>query len=121
MNPVWAHLPVIVNERRQKPSKRRDKVGLEDYLAGAVPAAGREYGVRLLRCEEAGGDADWTAETLRSGLEAAAAEHGRKLGQAQEPVRVAVSGRTIGLPLFESVELLGRERTLAASTPQRRS
>ncbi len=58
-------------------------------------------------------DADWTAETLRSGLEAAAAEHGLKLGKAQEPVRVAVSGRTIGLPLFESVELLGRERTVA--------
>jgi glutamyl-tRNA synthetase len=46
-------------------------------------------------------------------LEVAATEHGLKLGKAQEPVRVAVSGRTIGLPLFESVELLGRERTLA--------
>ena len=27
-------------------------------------------------------------------------------------VRVAVTGRTIGPPLFESIELLGRERTL---------
>ena len=57
--------------------------------------------------------ADWTAEALRSGLEAAAAEHGLRLGKAQAPVRVAVTGRTVGLPLFESVELLGRERTLA--------
>ena len=32
---------------------------------------------------------------------------------AQAPVRVAVTGRAIGLPLFESVEVLGRERTLA--------
>ena len=38
--PVWAHLPVIVNERRQKLSKRRDKVGLEDFLAdGYLPGA----------------------------------------------------------------------------------
>jgi len=38
--PVWAHLPVIVNERRQKLSKRRDKVALEDYLAdGYLPDA----------------------------------------------------------------------------------
>src|SRR5580658_5437244 len=38
--PVWAHLPVIVNERRQKLSKRRDQVALEDYLAeGYLPAA----------------------------------------------------------------------------------
>ncbi|MGW4410466.1 hypothetical protein ACWEJ6_40960 [Nonomuraea sp. NPDC004702] len=26
---------------------------------------------------------------------------------------VAVTGRTVGLPLFESLELLGRDRTLA--------
>ena len=38
--PVWAHLPVIVNERRQKLSKRRDKVALEDYLHdGYLPRA----------------------------------------------------------------------------------
>ena len=35
-----------------------------------------------------------------------------KLGKAQAPVRVAVTGRRIGLPLFESLEVLGRERTL---------
>jgi glutamyl-tRNA synthetase len=29
--PVWAHVPVLVNERRQKLSKRRDKVALESY------------------------------------------------------------------------------------------
>src|SRR2546430_15562285 len=27
--PIWAHVPVIVNEKRQKLSKRRDKVALE--------------------------------------------------------------------------------------------
>ena len=29
--PVWAHLPMIVNEQRKKLSKRRDKVALESY------------------------------------------------------------------------------------------
>jgi glutamyl-tRNA synthetase len=28
-------------------------------------------------------------------------------------VRVAVSGRTVSPPLYESIEILGRERTLA--------
>jgi len=238
--PVWAHLPVIVNEARQKLSKRRDKVALEDYLAeGYLPGAlvnylmllgwgprdgaeirpyaelealfrledvskapaffdvkklaafNGEY-IRALRVDEFAGacqrwleapyapwapgqfdasvfravaglaqtrltvlseitsyvdwlflehppvdeaswaramkpgavgilasvrrnwaGADWDAEALRGGLEAAAAEHGLRLGKAQAPVRVAVTGRTVGLPLFESVELLGRERTLA--------
>ncbi len=39
--------------------------------------------------------------------------HGLKLGKAQAPVRVAVTGRTVGLPLFESLEILGKEKTLA--------
>ena len=38
---------------------------------------------------------------------------GLKPRQAFGPVRVAVSGRTVSPPLYESMELLGRERTLA--------
>ncbi|MEU9795313.1 glutamate--tRNA ligase [Streptomyces sparsogenes] len=58
-------------------------------------------------------EADWDAETLKAAVLAAGEEHGLKLGKAQAPVRVAVTGRTVGLPLFESLEVLGRERTLA--------
>ncbi|MFI6820666.1 glutamate--tRNA ligase [Micromonospora sp. NPDC050187] len=54
----------------------------------------------------------WDAETLKSTLEAVGAERGLKLGKTQAPVRVAVTGRSVGLPLFESMEVLGRERTL---------
>jgi glutamyl-tRNA synthetase len=31
--PVWAHVPVLVNDQRKKLSKRRDKVALEQYRA----------------------------------------------------------------------------------------
>ncbi|WP_079127541.1 glutamate--tRNA ligase [Streptomyces sp. TP-A0874] len=59
-------------------------------------------------------EADWSsAEALKEAVLAAGEEHGLKLGKAQAPVRVAVTGRTVGLPLFESLEVLGRERTLA--------
>ncbi|WP_236256557.1 glutamate--tRNA ligase [Streptomyces hygroscopicus] len=238
--PVWAHLPVIVNEKRQKLSKRRDKVALEDYLAeGYLPEAMTNYLMllgwgpgedreirpyeeleRLFRVEDVGtspaffdvkklsafngeyirglaseafvaacapwlkapyapwaegaydqavfeavaplaqtrlsvlseitkyvdflfldepvddeaswnkamkpGAAEllrdaraelaataWEAESLKAALEAVATRHGLKLGKAQAPVRVAVMGRTVGLPLFESLEVLGRERVLA--------
>ncbi|MCZ7416321.1 MULTISPECIES: glutamate--tRNA ligase [unclassified Streptomyces] len=57
--------------------------------------------------------ADWNAEALKAAVLSAGEEHGLKLGKAQAPVRVAVTGRTVGLPLFESLEVLGRERTLA--------
>src|SRR5438132_1206588 len=42
--PVWAHVPIVVNEKRQKLSKRRDKVALEAYRdEGYLPAAMRNY------------------------------------------------------------------------------
>ncbi|WP_328347820.1 glutamate--tRNA ligase [Streptomyces violaceus] len=238
--PVWAHLPVIVNEKRQKLSKRRDKVALEDYLAeGYLPAAMTNYLMLLgwgpgddvelrpyeeleqrFRAEDVNtspaffdikkltafngeyiralsaekfveacepwlrapyanwapedfdqaawlaiaphaqtrlavlsditanvdflflkepvedeaswtkamkGDpvallttaranletADWTSpDSLKAAVLAAGEEHGLKLGKAQAPVRVAVTGRTVGLPLFESLEVLGKDRTL---------
>lgn len=57
--------------------------------------------------------AGWDAGSLKTALEQAGAARGLKLSKAQAPVRVAVTGRTVGLPLFESLEVLGRERTLA--------
>ncbi|MFJ4630412.1 glutamate--tRNA ligase [Streptomyces sp. NPDC088847] len=58
--------------------------------------------------------ADWnSAESLKEAVLAAGEAHGLKLGKAQAPLRVAVTGRTIGLPLFESLEILGKEKTLA--------
>jgi glutamyl-tRNA synthetase len=56
---------------------------------------------------------DWQAEALKAAVLAAGEAHGLRLGRAQAPVRVAVTGRTVGLPLFESLEVLGRDRTLA--------
>jgi glutamyl-tRNA synthetase len=239
--PTWAHLPVIVNEKRQKLSKRRDKVALEDYLAdGILPEAmvnylmllgwapgdneeilpfetlverfdiadvnsssaffdikkltafNGEY-IRALPLEEFKAavdpwlhaphapwtpeqfDADafaavaelvqtriatlaeitnnvdflfldepvedeqswskamkepaaalladartalaalepWEAEPLKEAVAAVGERHGLKLGKAQAPVRVAVTGRTVGLPLFESLQVLGRDKALA--------
>ncbi|GGO56844.1 MULTISPECIES: glutamate--tRNA ligase [Streptomyces] len=58
--------------------------------------------------------ADWSsAESLKEAVLAAGEAHGLKLGKAQAPVRVAVTGRTVGLPLFESLEILGKDVTLA--------
>lgn len=59
-------------------------------------------------------DCDWNAPALREALVGAGAATGiTNLSKAQAPVRLAVTGRTVGPPLFESLELLGRDRTLA--------
>ena len=50
---------------------------------------------------------------IEEALKAALVEGlGLKPRQAFGPVRVAISGRTVSPPLYESMELLGRERSL---------
>jgi len=51
-------------------------------------------------------------DPLDQALRAAAGELGVKAGQMFQPVRVAVCGRKNAPPLFETLEVLGRETTL---------
>ena len=55
---------------------------------------------------------EWTADHIKVAVESVGERHGIKLGKLQAPLRVAVTGRTVGPPLFEPIELLGREETL---------
>ena len=61
---------------------------------------------------EAFNTCEWTTAAINAAFEAVAERHGLKLGKAQAPVRVAVTGRMVGPPLFESLEVLGREETI---------
>jgi glutamyl-tRNA synthetase len=227
--PVFAHLPLLVNEKRQKLSKRRDKVALEQYrdegylpdamvnylallgwspgddreiltrdqliaefrldavksspaffdekklssvnseyiralpeqefvdtaqawlaerwspIAGLVQERARtladvyamaaflylpeppldtaawEKGVRqqpafealLAGALDAYAECGWDAATLKDATAAVGEKAGvPQLGKAQNPIRLAVTGRSVGPPLFESLVALGRERTL---------
>ena len=53
----------------------------------------------------------WDKDSLHEVTLAIAEAVGRKLGKAQAPIRVAVMGRTRGLPLFDSLAVLGRSET----------
>jgi glutamyl-tRNA synthetase len=56
---------------------------------------------------------DWTTEAIEQALRASLVQGlGIKAKNAFGPVRVAISGRRISPPLFESMELLGRESSL---------
>jgi glutamyl-tRNA synthetase len=55
---------------------------------------------------------DWAADAIKEVTVAVGEAAGRKLAKAQAPVRVAVTGRTVGPPLFESLEVLGRDEVL---------
>ena len=52
----------------------------------------------------------WEADELRTASPRSSADGlGLKLKKAQNPIRVAVTGKSVGPPLFQSLELLGRE------------
>jgi glutamyl-tRNA synthetase len=56
----------------------------------------------------------WSAAEIEGALKSSLVDElGLKPRKAFAPVRVAVSGRTVSPPLYESMELLGRERSLA--------
>jgi glutamyl-tRNA synthetase len=52
-------------------------------------------------------------DPLDQALRAAAQELGLKAGQMFQPIRVAVCGRKNAPPLFETLQVLGRDTTLA--------
>jgi len=55
---------------------------------------------------------EWNAESLKVAVEAVGTKHEVKLGKLQGPLRIAITGRSVGPPLFEPIELLGREESL---------
>jgi glutamyl-tRNA synthetase len=64
----------------------------------------RDFGDAISSCE-------WNHHALKNVLESWTESRGLKLGKTQAPIRVAITGRTVGPPLFESIEILGRDES----------
>jgi glutamyl-tRNA synthetase len=67
----------------------------------------------LTRAREVLPQTEFKHDPLDQALRAAAAEMGLKAGQMFQPIRVAVCGRKNAPPLFETLEVLGKDTTLA--------
>ena len=55
---------------------------------------------------------EWTVESIREALEELAEERGLSKTKAFQPIRAAVTFSNVSPPLFESLALLGKERSL---------
>ena len=88
----------------------RDPADVEKVL----DAAGLEVVQASYDALSALSESDWTTAAIEEALRAKLVEElGLKPRNAFGPVRVAVTGRRISPPLFESLELLGRDISLA--------
>ena len=56
---------------------------------------------------------NWSAETTEAAVRAFAEANGMKLGQAAQPLRAALTGRSTSPGLFDVMAVLGREECLA--------
>ncbi|MGH3275605.1 MAG: glutamate--tRNA ligase [Streptosporangiaceae bacterium] len=93
-----------------------------DFAFLAEPAVDEKSWAKAMRQPQAGelleavqlayDSAPWQADELRARLTEIGQQRGMSLSKAQAPVRVAVMGRTVGLPLFESLQVLGRDQAL---------
>ncbi|TDR94063.1 glutamate--tRNA ligase [Enterovirga rhinocerotis] len=80
-------------------------------------ARARLGAVRALLAETA----EWNAAALEAAIRAHAERTGLKLGQIAQPLRAAVTGRGTSPGLFEVMEILGRETSLARIDAQART
>lgn len=98
--PEWVDF-LFVDEPAIDEASWKKALKLGDAVAGILDGAMAAYAA-----------APWRAEDLLDLTRELAEGLALKLGRAQAPIRVAVMGRDVGPPLFESMQVLGRERVL---------
>jgi glutamyl-tRNA synthetase len=89
---------------------------LDDKGEALIRKMGPAFAANLLRAAEALEtlrNGAWTADQLLACLKRVAEEGGMKLGDAMQPIRVALTGSTVSEPVNELLEVVGPERSLA--------
>ena len=115
---IFRVMAPLVQER----VKRLDEVpGMVDFLFLEEPVIDEQAWGKAMKSPaadvldgviEAYATCAWDAESLKAAAEAVGERHGLKPSKAQAPVRVAITGRSVGPPLYDSIVLLGRSSTL---------
>jgi len=86
-------------------------LALDDKAAKALDAgAGALLGKLLPQLETA---PDWRTATLEGLVRAFSEAQGAKLGNVAQPLRAALTGKTVSPPVFDVMAALGREEALA--------
>ncbi len=68
--------------------------------------------------ETLGGLADWSVPAIDAAMRSLAEEKGLKLGKLAQPLRAALTGRTVSPGIFEVMVLIGREESMARLSDQ---
>jgi len=86
-------------------------LALDEKAAKTMADATAAADLAAYRTEVKGVDT-WTRDTLEDAARRLAEARGQKLGKIAQPLRAALAGSSVSPPIFEVMEVLGREESL---------
>ncbi|MET0652723.1 MAG: glutamate--tRNA ligase [Hyphomicrobiaceae bacterium] len=92
-------------------------LGLDDKASKLLDADARAILAKLAPRLDA---VEWTVPALETAVKAFAEESGLKLGKVAQPLRAALTGRSVSPPVFDVMVVLDREEALARIRDQAR-
>jgi glutamyl-tRNA synthetase len=88
-------------------------IRFDDKAAKLLSRDGRASNAAVLQILSEISHNDWRASTLEARIKSHAESSGQKLGNIAQPLRAALTGRAVSPPVFDVLEVLGRDEALA--------
>ena len=108
MKTVCGSLPGRLKTKRRR---KRQRIDDEKPVRKVLKKEGRKEALTALVGELA--DASFDAAALEHAIRTAEKKAGLAEGKLNQPIRVAITGSGTGAGIYETMEILGRERTTA--------
>jgi glutamyl-tRNA synthetase len=122
----WDRLASALPALKERAKTLAELVGQALFLAAQRPLSLDDKALKLMDAEAKAilgalvprleASTDWNASALESVVRAYVEETGAKLGKVAQPLRAALTGRTVSPPVFDVMSVLGREETVARLT-----
>jgi glutamyl-tRNA synthetase len=118
----WDRLGAALPSLKERAKTLQDLVAGAAYVIAERPLAPDEKAAKLLDADARAvlaklvpllESVNWTVPALETAVKAFAEEGGLKLGKVAQPLRAALTGRSVSPPVFDVMVVLGREEALA--------
>src|SRR5581483_6073813 len=119
----WDRFAKALPSLKERAKTLKDLIGGAGYLLAGRPLALDEKAAKVLDAEarvtlakllqQLEAAPEWEPPALEGLVRAFADTTGEKLGKVAQPLRAALTGRTVSPPVFDVMAVLGREEALA--------
>jgi glutamyl-tRNA synthetase len=120
---LWSKLQALMPALKERAKTLSDILSGADFLFDQRPLKLDDKAAKVLDAEAKAtlaavlpalkSTADWTVASLDAAARAHADATGTKLGKIAQPLRAALTGRTVSPPVFDVMAALGRNEALA--------